>query len=140
MEKKIGEMNGRWAILFKTVLVVIPVVNAMFIPWAVWVTTTLWEANFKVEQFQQISNEITRLVDQHQKDSVEFRQELKEIDARLDDAPPAVWKDRILALEADSRRNAEDHLKILLNQERQIMSLEQIQQKLGVVPVGVADK
>lgn len=62
-----------------------------------------------------------------------MRASLKEMDFRFDSLPPQVWKDKITMMEADMRKNGEDHSKILV-------ALEAIKQRLGVQPDVASDK
>ena len=39
--KPIGELNGRWALLFKVTQASLPLFMAIVIPWCIWVTKTL---------------------------------------------------------------------------------------------------
>lgn len=96
--KPIGELNGRWALLLKVTLVTIPVlttlVTASFLPWAVWVTTNVYTA-------QQTSNIVAKVAD-----------DLDVMDTRIDNLPPAEWRQRITKLEDASLENRDDHTQI----------------------------
>jgi hypothetical protein len=138
--KRIGEMNGRWAMLFKSALVIIPVVNALFLPWAVWVTTTLWDANSNVKQFKEVAVKIDSIFEEHRRDMDFMRKELKEVDARIDDMPPTVWKAKITQLEVGMEKNSDDHTKLLIGQEKISASIDSIKEKLGVQPKVVASQ
>lgn len=125
--RKIGEMNGRWAALFKVVLVVVPTVNALFIPWAVWVTTNVWRSQDHMVHADELHMQIEKLITSHTRDMEVVRQELKEVDRRMDELPSAVWREKIATLELDMKQNASDHTQIKV-------ALEQIKAKLGIPP------
>ena len=109
---RIGEMNGRWALLLKATLVVIPVLTtiatAAFLPWAVWVTSSLYAVQHNSELINQMLAEA------------------KAVDIRIDNLPPEEWKARIRILEDDGKQNLKDHQVI-------IISLEQIKTAVGAV-------
>jgi hypothetical protein len=125
---RIGDMNARWALLFKMVMVLIPAVNCLFIPWAVWVTTHVWEATTHMRQESEVGESIKSICAEHRRDMETIRLDLRELDRRVMDSPPEIWKAKIGVLEADIRQNTADHAKILI-------SLELIKQKLGVETV-----
>ena len=111
---RIGDMNGRWAMLLKVTLVGIPCLTSLFlasfIPWAVWVTGNIYTSRQIVE--------VVRTM----------QLEAKTIDTRIDNLPPEEWKARIRVLEDDSKQNLKDHQMI-------IISLEQIKTAVGAVKV-----
>ena len=111
---RIGEMNGRWAMLLKVTLVGIPCLTSLFLtsflPWAIWVTGNIYT-----------SREIVEVVRTMQ-------MEAKAIDIRIDNLPPEEWKARIRVLEEDGKQNLKDHQTI-------IISLEQIKAAVGAVKV-----
>ena len=108
---RIGELNGRWALLLKSTLIVIPVlttlVTAAFLPWSVWVTSSIYASQDNTELIERLM------------------QEAKAVDIRIDNLPPEEWKARIRVLEEDSKQNLKDHQVI-------IISLEQIKAAVGV--------
>jgi len=112
--QRIGELNGRWAMLLKVTLVGIPCLTSLFlasfIPWAVWVTGNIYT-----------SRQIVEVVRTMQSES-------KAIDTRIDNLPPEEWKARIRVLEEDGKQNLKDHQTI-------IISLEQIKTAVGAVKV-----
>jgi hypothetical protein len=111
---RIGELNGRWALLLKITLIVVPfittLVTAAFIPWAVWVTGNIYTS-------RQTSEMMTQLI-----------ADSKAVNIRIDSLPPEEWKARIRVLEDDSRQNLKDHQVI-------IISLEQIKAAVGAVGI-----
>lgn len=112
--KKIGEINGRWALLFKGALVLVP----LSIPLLVWLVSSAWASNDHIGHADQLTAQIEKILEIHARDMELLRVELKEIDRRLDDMPPSVWRDKITSLEAEMRLNAEDHTQIKVSLSR----------------------
>ena len=110
---RIGELNGRWALLLKTTVVVIPILTALvtaaFLPWSVWVTSNIYTMQ-----------NTTAVID-------DLVKEAKAVDIRIDALPPDEWRARIRVLEDDAKQNQKDHQVI-------IVSLEQIKGAVGVKP------
>jgi hypothetical protein len=125
--QRVGDLNGKWAFMFKTGVVVLPVINACFLPWAIWVTTTLWDCSAAAKDGDKVLSRIDLVCKEHQADMAFMRAEFKEVDQRLDGQPPEVWKQKIGSIEADMRRNSDEHANIMV-------SLEVIKQRLGVQP------
>lgn len=113
-EGHIGEMNGKWGFLFKLVLITTPAAWAIFItvdlPWRIWVTKTTFQSTDTHEALREVSADIAKLVDQHQRD-------IRELDRQLKNQPPQEWRDRIAKLEDWERENKADHLRILVSLE-----------------------
>jgi hypothetical protein len=42
-QAKVGELNGKWSVLFRVLLAINAIMFPVAISWATWVTTTLWE-------------------------------------------------------------------------------------------------
>lgn len=49
---KIGELNGRWGILFKITQVLIPIAAVTLLPWCVWVTSTLYARELRITKLE----------------------------------------------------------------------------------------
>lgn len=56
MSKPIGEINGPWSLLFKITQVVIPVMALTIVPWAVWVTSTLYARDARLVRIESFVN------------------------------------------------------------------------------------
>lgn len=124
MMTRAADSNGR-NLLLKILFAAVPVINALFLPWAIWVTTSVWDSKAHMNSAQEISNHIDEIVNEHKKDMEVVRLEMKALDDRLDNQPPQIWKDKVLAMEGDLKQNIRDHADI-------IVSLKLIEQKLGV--------
>jgi len=125
--QRVGDLNGKWAFMFKAGVVILPVINACFLPWAIWVTTTLWDCSAAIKDGDKIVDRIEVICKEHQVDMAVVRSEFKEVDQRLDGQPPKVWQDRISSIESDLRKTTESLTHI-------VVSLEVIKQRLGVQP------
>ena len=125
--QRVGDLNGKWAFMFKTGVVILPIINACFIPWAIWVTTTLWDCSAAIKDGDKIVDRIELICKEHQADMAFMRSEFKEVDQRLDGQPPDIWKQKIASIESDLRRNSDEHAQIMV-------SLEVIKHTLGVKP------
>jgi hypothetical protein len=116
---RIGELNGRWALLLKVTLVAVPVLTtivvAVFMPWSVWVTDGVYSSRATEQIVVRLSGECV---------------EMKTV---IESLPPLEWKERIRELEADSKQNFKDHSSILI-------SLEQIKAAVGVLDVTPSGK
>ena len=114
---RIGELNGRWAMLLKLTLIAVPVlttlITAAFLPWAVWVTSNIYASQQTVEIVRQLS------VDVH------------EIEVKVQNLPSAEWKDRIVKLEEASFDNREDHaeIKITLAEIKAVLKPDRVDPK-----------
>ena len=51
-DKKIGELNGKWAFIFKTVLLSLFICIPTFIGWASWTTTSIWDNTSEIKHIQ----------------------------------------------------------------------------------------
>lgn len=108
---RIGELNGKWAMLLKATLVFVPVlttvVTAAFLPWAVWVTSNIYTSQAVVLELNKITSRV------------------ESMDREIRNLPPQEWRTRIIELEDANVVNREDHAIIKT-------TLAQIAQKLDV--------
>ena len=117
---RIGEMNGRWAMLLKVTLVGIPCLTSLFlasfIPWAVWVTGNIYTSRQIVEVVRSMQAETSAM---HE---------------TVGNLPPPEWKARILKLEDAAIENKEAHaeIKVILAENR--IALSEIKMKLDKLP------
>jgi len=51
-DKKIGELNGKWAFMLKVVLMLLFVSIPTFFAWGTWVTTSIFEQNTLIQRLQ----------------------------------------------------------------------------------------
>ena len=51
--KRIGELNGPWGVLFKVVLVIVPLMVPPIIAWASWATNRIFEEERAITKIQE---------------------------------------------------------------------------------------
>jgi len=71
-EKKIGDLNGKWAVMLKVVVLSSTVLLPVILTWAVWVTTSIFAAQH------------------HQTDTDSFRSRIVEIEKILTVTPEQI--------------------------------------------------
>ena len=107
---RIGELNGRWAILLKVTLVAIPCITTLFIasflPWAVWVTGNIYTSRQTAEIVGSMESKVENL------------------NTAVQNLPPPEWKARTIKLEEAAIENREAHaeIKVVLEQNKQTLS------------------
>lgn len=119
--KRIGELNGKWAFLFKTFLTIFPFLILLLI----WLVNSAWAANEHISRQSETTDQIEKILAAHNADMQFLRDEIKELNARINDMPSQVWRDKITCLEIDMKQNNADHADIKV-------SLAGIAAKLGV--------
>lgn len=60
-DKKIGELNGKWAALFKAVLFSLVFVIPTLFTWMIWVTTHVYASQYHIENTVDIEDRIVEL-------------------------------------------------------------------------------
>ena len=91
--KKVGDLNGMWAFLFRVFLVLFP----LMVAWSIWVTSSMYE----LKGFAQMGERMT------QKDGLKMKLELLELidkqvdrlDDKLNNLPPVDFVKRVDGLE-----------------------------------------
>ena len=122
--KKIGDLNGKWAGLFKFVLILCILVIPSFFTWASWVTAEVFASKYSRNHIEHFEERIVDL-EANSKLLSRVENELIKISNKVDDLPPPDWKRRIEILEnqraIDETRtieqykaNQDDHNKILI--------------------------
>jgi len=104
-QKQIGELNGKWSVLFKVTQVVTPIAGGIFlavvIPWCVWVTNCLMILEPQNKRYGWEDHE-------------RFKSELwQEIEKRFDSLPPEVWQQRINRIEEQQLEMLRNQIKIM---------------------------
>lgn len=94
------------------------VVLTLSVPWAVWVTSSCWGANTEVERAKEIRHTVEQIYQEHKEDLNALRKDIRDLDAKIADTPPEVWKQKILTMECDVKRV--------------LLSLELIRAKMGI--------
>lgn len=121
--KRIGELNGKWAFLFKVFLTSFPFLILLL----VWLVNSAWAANDHISRQYETTAQIEKILASHNSDMQFLRDEIKELNRRLNEMPSQVWRDKIAVLEGDMKKNAVDHADIKV-------ALTRIATKLGVEP------
>jgi hypothetical protein len=107
---RIGELNGRWAILLKVTLVAIPCITSLFLasflPWAIWVTGNIYTSCQLVGVVQAM------------------KADMQSLDTTVDNLPPPEWKARTIKLEEAAIENREAHaeIKVILEQTKVVLA------------------
>ena len=94
--KKLGDLNGRWSILFRVLMVVgtiATVLSPFVIRWGVWVTSSVYE----LQAFAHTGDRFTAADGERLRSDLQGEIQLLAdiIDNRIDDLPPTIWKDKI---------------------------------------------
>jgi hypothetical protein len=121
-QQTIGKMNGKWAVLFKTLLVALAFCIPTMFTWGVWVTNSAYASKFHIESTSTLLDRIEFL----EKNSVTqpfVIQELSKISKKIDNLPPLDWRRRVETLENEyevlskdiinmDKNNTSDHVQI----------------------------
>jgi len=103
-DKKIGELNGKWAFMLKVVLMLLFVSIPTFFAWGTWVTTSIFEQSTSIQRLQDKTGTLPPITGC---------------------IPSEDWRRRIELMETKSdllsnytasvdKQNAEDHSRILI--------------------------
>jgi len=121
MAKGIGELNGKWSILFRVLLIVVPLYCTFFTAWAIWVTSE----TFANREFRLRGGRFTisdgKDSDSRHKAYVDAK--VAALQATIVALPPQDWRNRILGIE-----NKQDAIHD--NQIRILSKLEHLQEQL----------
>lgn len=99
--RPIGSLNGPWSIMFRIVLVLIPILTVTFLPWAVWLTVQ----QFKDISFREAGGRF------NESDASKMKADLEAKDAtmkaelieKINAVPSQEWRNRIESIERDQR-------------------------------------
>lgn len=99
-EKKIGDLNGKWAVAFKLVLISIIMTVPTFFAWATWVTNGIYNSNNHICTTNEMEYE-HRLKELEKQAMVSSRLEshLEKIGTKIDQLPHPEWRRRVEVLE-----------------------------------------
>jgi hypothetical protein len=105
-KKKIGDLNGKWATMFKIVILISIIGVPTMLSWMTWVTSNIYAA-----QYHQTLTEgyAARIIDLETNMKILSRveSEIGKLSVKMDNLPPPEWKRRIEILEAGRETNAE---------------------------------
>lgn len=113
-DKKIGDLNGKWAVLLKIVVLTGGIITPLLLTWTVWVTSNIFATQH------------------HVYDTHDFRQRIVHIEKVLESTPERIQSNKIELQElkrevkAVNDNNTSDHQDILIQ-------LSKIQTKLELL-------
>jgi hypothetical protein len=121
---KVGELNGRWAALFKITLVLIILGVPTFFAWATWITNETFASKYHRIQTENFEDRINCLEKDVQVLS-RIDLELAKISTKIENLPPPDWRRRIELLEIsqndeqkrlleNNKENQDQHSRILI--------------------------
>lgn len=80
--KKVGELNGKWSVLLRVMLVAGPCVLTLLTPWVVWVTSELY--NLRAQQ--QVILQVYSIEVDHMKELItEIKGDVHDLAKKLDE-------------------------------------------------------
>ena len=125
--KTIGQINGPWALLLKTCLILIPLLVAL----QVWLAQGRMKADAHIEWSNgQIMNIQQTLSDEIKRRTAEMRR----VDDRFNSLPPQHTRQRLDNIELKVQKvddeNSADHRVLIKGQERTTVILESIKAQL----------
>lgn len=104
-KKKIGDLNGKWATMFKVVILLIIVGVPTMMTWMTWVTSNIYAV-----QYYQSTTEgyAARIIDLETNMKILSRveSEISKLSTKMDNLPPPEWKRRIEILESGREVNS----------------------------------
>ena len=127
-DKKIGELNGKWAGMFKIVLTISMLLIPTLFGWGVWITNKVIGSEYHIVQTQEYDVRITRLEEVSQRDTIfidKIEKQLNKIDDHLSILDPTdicrrinnlenVNEEQNIAINTLDKNNTAEHTKVLL--------------------------
>lgn len=116
-DKKIGELNGKWAVMLKIAVLTISTVSPLILAWAIWVTSSVFAIQYHIQ------------------DTIKFRDRIDEIEKTLTVTPEKIDNNKktLEQLSAEvknvSASNAIDHQSILVQLSKIQTQIEHLSQK-----------
>lgn len=122
-DKKIGELNGHWAALFKIILFMLLVSIPTFFTWMVWVTNSIYASQYHISDTEKFEQRITEL-EKTDMTRADLASKIDRLTGRLDTSSPDELKRRVELLEQSftnlttktvelDKNNVADHSKII---------------------------
>jgi hypothetical protein len=135
-DKKIGELNGKWATLFKTFLMLSFITFPTFLAWGTWVTKNTFEMCNHLEDTAHFNQRLTNF-ESNVKIIERMESQINRISDKVETLPPPEWRRRIEILETEYAKistemkaldkiNAAEHSQMLI-------LLESIKTKLDLL-------
>lgn len=123
-DKRIGDLNGHWAFLFKFILLVMLLVIPTIGTWGIWVTNNVMSAQFHIEQTQQHDIRITTL-EKHLDRNTVIAQNVEAQIHKLEQ----VNQDQNSIIDSLEKSNTTEHNQILILLESMKTTLELLKQR-----------
>lgn len=123
--KKIGEIGGMWHLLFKVLLIMLPLGLSGHAWWVWWCTDEIYTLKADAQKKEELTIQIEHNTQAIQKNALAIQANTRLILEQLANGPSDTWRDRVKQLETDMRQNFVDHTEIKI-------SLEQIKTAVGV--------
>jgi hypothetical protein len=128
-EKRIGDLNGKWAVMLKLVVLFGTVIAPLLLTWAVWVTTNVYSSQYHRQSTAEFEARIAQMERQFVENKV-VRDQLANIVSKLQRITP----DRIEDIEEDYSELKKD-VKQMTNEntaqhQNILIQLSKIQTKL----------
>ncbi len=121
---RIGDMNGKYAILFKVALWAIPLMIGIGTPWVIWVTAETFHNRYFREQGSRFTPEDNMKSETKLRN--EFLLEIKNLERVISKLPPPEWKQKIHEMEITQRNMEKNQAVIIAAQERMSRLLEEL--------------
>lgn len=93
-EKKIGEMNGKWAALFRAVLVLLFFTIPTIGTWSIWITRSVWIQQGHMTTTSSFEDRIDTL-EKTDVSRAHVSEQLEKINNKINQLPPIPWQERI---------------------------------------------
>lgn len=123
-DKRIGELNGHWAFLFKFVLLVLLFIIPTLGTWGVWVTNNVMANKFHVEQTEEYESRISAL----EKHNVKSETIAQTLDTQINKLEK-VNQEQNTKIESLERSNSSEHSQMLILLESMKATLELLKQR-----------
>jgi hypothetical protein len=104
-KKKIGELNGKWAFMFKFVILFVVIGGPTVLGWMTWVNNSLYAMQAYQITTQSHEQRIAEL-ESSMKILARVEVEISRISTKMDNLPPPDWRRRIEILEDGREQNA----------------------------------
>ena len=98
-EKKIGDLNGKWAVMLKMAVLTSTIVAPLILAWAVWVTSSIFSTQHHIEDTENFRSRIVdiegqlRVTPEKIQDLEEDYKELKGDESKLKELNTSEHKD-----------------------------------------------
>lgn len=120
-DKRIGELNGHWAFLFKFILLLALFVLPTVGTWSIWVTSNIFSTKSHIEQTEKYDDRISTLEKCSERNVVASQNVTTQID-KLEQTN----KEQNQKIESLEKNNSSEHSQILIMLESMKATLESL--------------